>query len=218
MQVRAYMKTVNSRTAQTRARLLQAAAEVFAQAGVTGATTKEIARRAQVNEVTLFRHFQSKEQLLAAVVAQALALQTEALAHEQEWTGDLRRDLSYFAGLYNQMLEEQEDLIRTFIGEAKRHPEAARRVISEAAQPIREQLAAYLRLGQERGTVSPEVDVTPTVDLFMGMLLAGMLRRNVSPALPYSRDRYLKSCVDLFVAGINTFSVTASSQLTQKNG
>lgn len=202
MQVSAYIKVVNSRTTQTKARLLAAATEVFAAYGVTGATTKEIARRAQVNEVTLFRHFQSKEQLLAAVVVQALALQAEVLSHQNEWTGDLRHDLTHFAGLYNQMLEEQEDLIRSLIGEAKRHPEVARRIISEAAQPIREQLSAYLRRGQQQGTVRSEVDVAPAADAFTGMLVAGMLRRNVSPVLPYSRDRYLKSCVDIFVAGI----------------
>lgn len=59
------MENLASRTAQTRARLIKAATKVFATAGLTGATTREIARVAAVNEVTLFRHFQSKEQLLA---------------------------------------------------------------------------------------------------------------------------------------------------------
>ena len=62
------MDKSTQRSAQTHSRLLKAASEVFAASGIAGATTREIARVAGVNEVTLFRHFQSKEQLLAAVV------------------------------------------------------------------------------------------------------------------------------------------------------
>ncbi len=193
------------RTGQTRARLLKAATEVFATAGVTGATTREIARVAGVNEVTLFRHFQSKEQLLAAVIQQVAALQAQDLDHQDEWTQDLHVDLLHYAKLYNSMLEEYEALIRTFIGEAKRHPDAARQVLHEAAQSLRDKLVAYLLRGQEKGTVRLDVDPRPAVDMFTGMLLSGMLRRTATPTtVGYSRDRYIKSGVDLFVRGIST--------------
>ncbi|BAZ20946.1 TetR family transcriptional regulator [Kalymmatonema gypsitolerans NIES-4073] len=197
-------KTVRS-AALTRTRIIQAAMQVFAQAGLHGATTREIARVAGVNEVTLFRHFASKEQLLGAVIENALALQTEALAHPEEWTNDLMRDLRDFAQLYNSMLEGTEDLIRTFIGEAKRHPDAARRVIQEAAKPVKEKLIAYLETGQARRTVRADVNLAVAVDMFTGMLLAGMLRRNApSTLLSYSQQDYLESCVDIFVRGIST--------------
>jgi AcrR family transcriptional regulator len=193
------------RTGKTRARLLKAATQVFATAGVTGATTREIARVAGVNEVTLFRHFQSKEQLLAAVIQEVTALQAEALAHQDEWTQDLRIDLMHYARLFNSMLEEYEALIRTFIGEAKRHPDAAQRVLHEAAQSSFEKLSAYLRRAQENGTVRPEVDPRLAVDMFTGMLLSGMLRRSATPTTQtYSRESYIESCVDLFVRGIST--------------
>lgn len=50
------IKTVRSSTL-TRTRLIEAGSQVFASLGVQGATTREIARVAGVNEVTLFRHF-----------------------------------------------------------------------------------------------------------------------------------------------------------------
>lgn len=49
-------------------RLLRAAVEVFSEKGFSGASTREIARRARVNPVTLFRTFKSKEQLHSAAV------------------------------------------------------------------------------------------------------------------------------------------------------
>lgn len=188
----------------TRLRLIEAASQVFALLGVQGATTREIARVAGVNEVTLFRHFASKEQLLKAVIENVLALQTEALAHPEAWTNDLYTDLKHYAQLYNAMLEEQEDLIRTFIGEAKRHPEAARRVMQEAAKPLREKLVAYLQSGQKRGTVRQDIDLVPAIDMFTGMLLSGMLRRSAAlQPQSYSPQKYIENCVDIFVRGIN---------------
>ena len=44
--------------------LLTAAARVYAEAGYRGATTRRIALAAGVNEITLFRHFGSKDALL----------------------------------------------------------------------------------------------------------------------------------------------------------
>ncbi|HEY9749571.1 MAG TPA: TetR/AcrR family transcriptional regulator [Allocoleopsis sp.] len=188
---------------QTRDRLVAAAIEVFATEGLQGATTREIARVAEVNEVTLFRHFKNKNHLLQAVIERVLALQAETLSQPEEWTQDLRIDLHHYAQVYNTMLEAHEALIRTFIGEAKRHPEEARRVIQEAARPWREKLIAYLQQGQKRGTVRSDLDPVPTVDLLTGMLLAGMLRRCAAPTpLSYSRDCYIDTAVDVFVQGV----------------
>lgn len=198
------MEHLASRTEQTRARLIKAATEVFAKAGLTGATTREIARVAGVNEVTLFRHFQSKEQLLNAVIRQVIALQAETLANQDEWTQDLYIDLSHYAQVSNEMLEEHEALIRTFIGEAKRHPQAACQILYETDQSLREQMVAYLKKGQNKGTVRRDIDLKAVVDSFTGMFLYGILRRGDTPnTLGYNRDRYIESCVHLFVRGIS---------------
>lgn len=198
------MNSQKQKTARTRTRLLKAALEVFAAEGIAGATTKEIARVAGVNEVTLFRHFHSKEQLLAAVVQQVTALQREALGHQEEWTQDLKVDLTHYGCLYNLMLEESEALIRMFIGEAKRHPQVAHRIIAEGTQPLREKLIVYLKNSQKRGTVRSDLALEPAIDLFTGMLLAGMLRRNAIPHfIHYSREDYIETSVDLFVRGIS---------------
>jgi AcrR family transcriptional regulator len=61
------MNDLKRGTAKTRDRLIKGAIAVLATEGITGATTREIALVAGVSEVTLFRHFQNKEQLLGAV-------------------------------------------------------------------------------------------------------------------------------------------------------
>ena len=72
---------------EIRAKILEAAARVYSQHGFRGATTRLIAQEADVNEVTLFRTFGSKEALIeeAAIdgvkaVAISLALGLSLLA------------------------------------------------------------------------------------------------------------------------------------------
>jgi AcrR family transcriptional regulator len=81
-----------------RQRLLSAAARVFARDGLEGATTRAISREAGVNEVTLFRHFGTKEHLIEAVVGSAFGgrdpVDPEGPARS------LRADLESFARRY----------------------------------------------------------------------------------------------------------------------
>jgi AcrR family transcriptional regulator len=202
---------------QTRDRILAAAIEVFAHAGIAGATTREIARTAAVNEVTLFRQFHSKEQLLKAAIDRVCALQIEALSRQAEWTQDLTVDLMQYAILVSDTMEANEDLIRVFIGESKRHPDNARQILQTAFEGLRDGLIEYLRSGQQAGTVRRDLDLKPTVDLFTGMLLAGMLRRSgAMVTLDYDRAAYLKQCVDLFVRGVGLIEVSIE-QVTSAN-
>ncbi|TCO88433.1 TetR family transcriptional regulator [Chthoniobacter flavus] len=190
-------------TSPTRQRLLDAAFRVCSEQGIHGATTREIADVAGVNEVTLFRHFGNKEKLIAALFEHVLANLTESLNITEVDAHDLERDIFRYALRYHEMLTANEALIRTILGEAKRHPEQARQVMCEAGRSLRERLIDYLRAAQNAGSVREDVDLGPALDAFTGMLLAGMLRRtSFKSYIDYSADEYLHTVVDLFLRGI----------------
>ncbi|MEU4513274.1 helix-turn-helix domain-containing protein [Nonomuraea wenchangensis] len=73
-----------------RARILAVARAAFAAEG-PGVPIREIARRAQVGAATVYRHFPTKEALLAEVVAEPMALCSavveEGLAEADPWRG-----------------------------------------------------------------------------------------------------------------------------------
>ena len=187
----------------TRQRLLDAAFRVCSERGLHGATTREIADVAQVNEVTLFRQFGSKEKLIAALFQRAVAAQAESFGGTEPDANDLERDLTRYAQRYDELLMANEALIRTLIGEARQHPKQARQFIYEAAKPMRERLRNYLRAAQKAGSVRRDLDLAPAIDAFTGMLLAGMLRRTaLLQFLDYSADNYLDTVVGLFLRGI----------------
>src|ERR1700746_3106710 len=73
----------------TRKRILAAAQHVFSRDGFQGATTREIAREAGVNEVTIFRHFHTREELLHATLKHSCASLDALVQPEESWREDL---------------------------------------------------------------------------------------------------------------------------------
>lgn len=69
----AYRRAKQDRGAETRARLVEAALDVFGHQGFEGATTREIARAAGANLAAIVYHFGSKEALYTAVAEHVVA-------------------------------------------------------------------------------------------------------------------------------------------------
>ncbi len=65
----------SARKAETRARLLEAAASVYAKRGFNGATLEEVAAEAGFTKGAVYAHFGSKENLLLALLEEHLASQ-----------------------------------------------------------------------------------------------------------------------------------------------
>lgn len=196
------MKTRRALPPATRQRLVDAAARVFARDGLSRATTREIAREAGVNEVTLFRHFQSKERLIAAVVGENFG--PDSVAQQEKpvtSTGDLRHDLTDHARRYEQLLSDNLPLIRTMIGEIRHHSSHERQVFKAIFRPLRESLLARLNQAVTRGELPRGSHPEILADLFSAMIFTGVLRRATPHvALEYSADHYRDAAVDLVMS------------------
>ncbi len=140
-----------------RERILQAARELFYRDGINAVSVDAVAAAAGTNQMTLYRHFSSKDELAAAYLSD-LAGEADALwetargLHPGDADAQLRyllRQVSEFAGecsgrgcaLANAAVELSEP----------RHP--ARRVIEAHKRKQRERLVALCR---EAGYAKPE--------------------------------------------------------------
>ena len=187
----------------TRDRIIQAAMQAFARDGLQGATTRTIAQEAGVNEVTLFRHFQNKEGLLAAVMTQVvLANHRASLSNEAEWTGNLKQCLHRFAEELYAKLVRDEAFIRTMVGEACRHPDHSKKLIMDAVKPVRDRFIANLEAAREAGHIRHGVDLGIAADSFTATLFGGMLRNTGGCSWGYSQEEFVATCADLFAAGL----------------
>lgn len=197
-------RLISSSADQTRQRLLDAAAETFSRDGIQGATTREIARGAGVNEVTLFRHFKSKEQLLRAVLERGLASEAAIMDEHSSWKENLRESMEKYARHYYSHLEKKEGIARAFLAEAQILPKSMQTMIAEVIRPVRERLVLILTDAQRAGVVRKEVNVECALDAFKNTLYAGMLRQGVYLPRNYTMDTYISTVVDIFVRGIET--------------
>jgi AcrR family transcriptional regulator len=199
--------SANQPRATTR-RILDAAVEVFSREGLA-ASTREIARVAGVNEATLFRQFESKDHLLTAVTRQVVDLQLRALARVDFEDFNLRRDLTRLAKAYRRATTKYQAFIRTMMAQPA-HPKLAQQIMREVIEPLRAKYIAYLAEGQRRGLVR-RIDLAPAVDAFTGMIFAGVLRCSIY-RLGYSHQTYLNTCIEVFLAGIQSSSCPARRQ------
>lgn len=120
--------------AATRARLLEAAFELFTTQGFLRTTTPALAARAEIAEGTIYRHFKSKEQLLNAChrVVLGWAIETIRAADPQRSPGTRERLAA---------------LAREFLGRSAERPAEMRLLLAADHEPFLEEGTRALRRG-----------------------------------------------------------------------
>ena len=185
----------------TRQRLMEAARAEFGDKGIEAATTRGIADRAGCNEVTLFRHFESKLKLLGAVVQETSEEFLALCECGGGFSGDLVEDLTRFARVYNASLERCEGMARAMIGVSRRRPTLAKELIGDVLDPFHRSIAGYLEEHQQGGRVRADLDTMAFAEVLTSALMGGLLRRS-SGLSTLDRDGWIRETVEIFVRGI----------------
>jgi AcrR family transcriptional regulator len=163
---------------EIRNRILDAAARVYAQYGFRGATTRLIAMEAGVNEVTLFRTFGSKAQLLQAMMQSQVAATAAPILSDD--VSDPERELTEWCGQLLEYLRAHAHLIRKTISEAEERPDAAC-AACEGPNTAGASLALYVDRLREEGLADPDVDIHTAISMFISALFGDALYRDVMP-------------------------------------
>lgn len=143
---------------QTRQRLVEVAAELFARQGVLGTTTADVARAAGVSHGTVFVHFPTRDLLVAEVVSRAAGSVTRLL-HDRMEDGLTVRDI---LRLHLEALAADEPLQARLVTEAPLLPSEARnRLIGTQAA-----LSHHLRIAAEREVAAGKLRPVPPHLLF----------------------------------------------------
>ena len=186
---------------QTRTRIMQAATQLFTEKGFAGTTTRAIAELAGVNEVTLFRHFGTKENLAKAIMDQ---FGGPAIAGDLElhFSGDYVQDLTFIGHAMMKVMMERKDAIRMAICEAGNFPEF-QQVVAENPRQLRRMLARYFERQMEASLIYPGHSEM-LAQAFLGMffsytVLQGFLLDSLQPEI--SSEEIVEQFVTLFVRG-----------------
>lgn len=189
----------------TRQRLIHAALELFAAQGVTETTTRQIAELAEVNEVTLFRHFGSKHGLLLAVIEDSSVFMNlgQTLIQQANQASSIYQALKDYATACLQAMERVPEVVRSVVGEAGQYPSENRQALGRGFTQANHYVAEYLDTVIQRGQLKTHVPAEKLASLLNGMLLGYAVIEFTSEfhELWQSREDFLESLIALFLHG-----------------
>ncbi len=138
-----------------RRQILDAAAELFAERGFAGTTTREIAKAVGTSETVLFRHFPSKERLYAAILEhQVPVAEVKRWVEELRKIADRRDDEALFAAVARAVLRsyrENTTYHRLMLFAALENHKLARIGQTKYAAPVARFLREYVARRQAEG-------------------------------------------------------------------
>ncbi len=196
---------------------MDAGLSLFSKKGYLGATTKEIAKKAGVAELTLFRHFSSKERLFEeAIKRQSFLPALKGLLPEL-------KDLAYtdalieIANRYLERLSERRDLIKIMHSEIHLYPVKVREIQQKFVGEIVGTLASYFRGLQERRMLNdfdPELGARAFLSMFFSYFTSQEFVADKKQRFS-DKDEVVGEFVKIFVSGT---MVTKSGVETRSSG
>ncbi|OCQ99594.1 TetR family transcriptional regulator [Nostoc sp. MBR 210] len=205
-----------SQSISARQRLIQAALELFTTQGVSSTTTRQIAEKAGVNEVTLFRHFGNKHGLLLAVLEESAAFKDlgESLVQRATPPGNVYQALKDYASDSLHTLERVPEFVRSVVGEADQFPAENRRALGRGLTEANRYVAQYLATVIQQGDLNTYLPAEKLASLLNGMILGYAVIEFTSEFHELWEDRndFLENLVELFLHG----AMSTAPQLTKE--
>ncbi|MCX7794731.1 MAG: TetR/AcrR family transcriptional regulator [Thermodesulfovibrionales bacterium] len=187
----------------TKDRILQAALELFSKKGYLGATTREIAARAEVAELTLFRYFSTKERLFEEVInTYSLLPRFKELLVEIK-DKPYRDALITIAVRFLELLNERKDLISIMHSEMQRYPDKIKKIHDSLIHEILRLLSDYFDYLQKKAIVR-KINSEYAARAFLGMFFSYFYAKEIKMFTRYKGDdskRIVDAYVDIFING-----------------
>ena len=169
---------ISSRKDRKRAEIVAIAADLFFKEGYAGTSMSQIAAAVGGSKQTLYNHFQSKEELLIAVVRDVVEM--DPAEHLAGSASDFRAWLTQFGCATMQGLTTYKyiSLQRLAAAEALRFPEVGRMFDEIGVEPFYSTMTAKFIEAMDAGILR-RADPRIAVEQFMEMSAGWLLRRAV---------------------------------------
>jgi AcrR family transcriptional regulator len=184
---------------------MAAAIALFQAQGITETTTKQIAERAEVNEVTLFRQFGSKQGLLLAILQEAAVVTQmgQALIAQSSATDSIYPAVKSYGLAYLEALERSPDVVRSVVGGAGQYPAESRKALGAGLNQANQSVADYFQSVIDRGQLDHHLSAGALASLLNSLLLGYAVLELTSEdhELWQDREAFLEDLVTLFLRG-----------------
>ncbi|THJ30889.1 TetR/AcrR family transcriptional regulator [Lampropedia aestuarii] len=152
----------------------QAVIEIFAQSGAAGVTMDAVAQRVGAGKASLYRRWNSKEELLV----DALTAANDARNHAEVDTGSLRGDL---VQLFSQLYSVDDPVLQAVHQEIMRDLRGTvsymEKVAPERLLKRRQRIQAVFVRAMERGEIAADLELGLLQDVLSAMILYGYITK-----------------------------------------
>ncbi len=189
--------------------IVATASQLFADKGFSATTTRAIADACRVSEATIFRHFQTKEELYDAIIRTHVEREGDMGITEELAEGD--DDRAFFCTVavnFLHRMTDDRDFWRLLLRSALEDHELATRFFETHVNDAMERMAAHMRRRQEAGTLR-NLDPEVTATIFIGMLGHYVEHTRIFKRQTFdrfSRDEAADFIVDVFLRGVSRAS------------
>jgi AcrR family transcriptional regulator len=183
------------RSEKARVAILEAAAELLLDRGLSAVSMDAVAERAGVSKATIYRWWPTKETLALDALFNEWAAATPATRDTGSLRGDLLALLRPWARLAGS--RPYGRVIAGLITEAQTNPEFGAEYRSRFVEPRRGQAREVFRRSVERGEIPADTKIEVAIDLLYGPLYHRLLHGHA----PLS-DRFVRDVVNTVVDGI----------------
>lgn len=185
-------------------RIIKATFEILQEEGFAKATTKKIAAKAGVNEVTIFRNFKNKNNLVEVTKDYHRQLLINKLNAIFEFEGDESIEeylkLTFF-GILN-LSEEDLSIIRVAMEEVREDSEK-KVLISDITDVILNKLEDFFKLKIEAGIIR-EINPKSLAIMCFGMLFQSVILWKIyNHDLDFETNFYADDLLNIMFEGIN---------------
>ena len=139
------------RGAQTRQQILDSSLRLFSQRGFASTTVRDIAREVGITDAAIYYHFDSKRELLEALVEERGFISNIQLLKNISADYPLRQTLLTMARIAISLMEENNGFLRVILLESLVGDEVAREQYRRLVDLWEESLASALRRHAEKG-------------------------------------------------------------------
>ncbi|CAM5781422.1 TetR/AcrR family transcriptional regulator [Brevibacillus borstelensis] len=183
-------------------KILLAAIDLMAEKGYKGVSTKEISAAAGLSEMTLFRHFGSKQKVLETAVDRFYYTVEMKRIFNEELVWDLQADLFLVSKTYHQIMNRNRKIVMIALKDGDYLP-GFREKANKHPQQLKELLTDYFAAMQKRGlmiTTDPEVQAMTFMWMNFGAFVSSLTSGQLITST--SIDEFIESSVQLFVRAL----------------
>jgi AcrR family transcriptional regulator len=168
--------TGRPRSEEAHQAILDATLELLAEVGFSALTVEGIAQRAGVGKATIYRRWSSKLPLVVEAFSQLPGF-------EEVDSGSLVEDLKSTLKSYLEVFNSSAlfTVFPSLAGERAQNPELSK-LLEPVARSRRQPFVRIFQRAQERGEISPEVDLDLAADLVVGPISVTLFFRGGRPS------------------------------------